>query len=421
MNKKIVAIIIGVVLVLIIVALFVFQSPEAPAPEDAGGNGVFPESSSLPEGTSGFGLPNLPGGESGTTSASVDIESRFHKITNAPVAGYVALGSNEDLNLNLRYAEKETGHIFDYKAGGTVAERVTNTTIPRVQDVLWDKTGGKAIFRYFDGDENTVKTFVASLVSSVSTSSGATTTETKLDGVFLPDNITSLGYSTNTRIKNPIFYLTTSGSGATGYLTDFSGGKLTPIFNSSFSDWDVMWPNKLYLFTKPSGLMEGFVYTLNENLSSATETSVEKVLGGRLGLSPLPNKTGSLMLFSESKGATPELSLYKVAQKEISSLPLKTFAEKCAWGEKNEKIFYCAVPLSFPGGIYPDDWYKGKSQTSDGFVSYNIETGFFQILAIMERDLGERVDVTDLVVAADDSVLFFKNKLDQSLWSFSIK
>ncbi|HEY4506439.1 MAG TPA: hypothetical protein VJJ24_03270 [Candidatus Paceibacterota bacterium] len=416
MNKKYLAIIVGIILLLVVVAAFVFGSKDKPAEEVTNGNGTFPEGTNVPtEGTSSFGLPT-DSGDYEALPKTPDAKARFHKITDVPVAGYLVLGSSDDLNLHLLYTEKETGHIFDYKYQTAIANRLTNTTIPRVQNVLWTSTGERAVFRYFDGDENSIKTYSARLVTEVATD----TQETRLEGLFLENNIDEVTLI-SPQTKSSIFYLKKDESGGEiGYKADIATGKTSAIFKSSFNEWATLWQGKLYLYPKPSGLLEGFLYILNENGAGLSDTSLEKVVGNKLGLAPLPNKTGSKILFSETKESVPAVSLYVAKTKIISALPIKTFAEKCVWSEKESQIFYCAVPLSFPGAVYPDDWYKGKVRLSDALISYNTETGFFQILAVMERDLGEFVDVEGMSLAKDDSIIFFKNKTDQTLWSFSL-
>ena len=104
-----------------------------------------------------------------------------------------------------RFVDRKTGNIFDLSLETGDTRRVTNTTIPRIQEALFGVNGSAVALRYLASDNETIETFVAPLSIDPFASS------TELIGTFFQQNIPSLVFSPDT---NELFYLTITNTGA---------------------------------------------------------------------------------------------------------------------------------------------------------------------------------------------------------------
>ena len=59
----------------------------------------------------------------------------LRRVSNTAVASAITFESGEEVVI--RFIERETGHIFDTTTTSLPQTRVSNTTIPRIQEVLW--------------------------------------------------------------------------------------------------------------------------------------------------------------------------------------------------------------------------------------------------------------------------------------------
>jgi hypothetical protein len=97
-----------------------------------------------------------------------------------------------------------------------------------------------------------------------------------------------------------------------------------------------------------------------------------------------------------------------------------TFPEKCAWGKKDTKFVYCAVPKNFIGAGELTNWYKGNISTNDDVWKYDLENKTSMIVADLNKESGENIDVIKPVLSDNDQYLVFVNKKDNSLWSLDL-
>src|SRR3989344_3442211 len=112
--------------------------------------------------------------------------------------------------------------------------------------------------------------------------------------------------------------------------------------------------------------------------------------------------------------ALSNLSL-NIAGNKLSSASSLTLPEKCAWSKKSKDIIFCALPLAYSPAVYPDDWYKGKISFNDEIVKLNLKDSAIESIEILPS-----VDATNLFLSEDETLLFFTNKKDGSLWRLKI-
>ncbi len=338
--------------------------------------------------------------------------SKFFQITDFAIAG---AGFTEEMkptpNTNstqttpklesvpiIRYVKRQTGHIYEMNLNTKEVNKVSNSTIPSVHKVLFDSSAKNFIYRYLSTENNSIASFITSLGGN--------------NGEFLPFNIKDVSLSLD---KDSFFYLIKNTGGVNGFIRSFTDNKITQVFKSSFSDWLPQWisSGKVYLTTKPSWRIDGSLFSLNTKNGSLT-----KIFGGVKGLTTLSNSDGSVVLYSDSLSIGPKLFLLNTEDRSVVDLDSYGLAEKCIWG-KNNIYIYCGIPNTIVGTNYPDDWYKGLYSFSDYFIKINTKTKEVYTLANSTEETP--VDATHLILNKDNTILFFTNKKDSTLWSLNIK
>ncbi|MDP6387993.1 MAG: hypothetical protein QGG63_01825 [Candidatus Pacebacteria bacterium] len=332
---------------------------------------------------------------------------RLRQLTNFPVAGATFVESEDGKTL-IRFIVRENGHIFETTADSTTQNRISNTTILRIFDTNWLSGGDAFIARFLNEESSEIESFYAEIRQSETGGEGA------LDGVFLTKNIKELALSD----KDKIFYLTPSGDGAVGIISDPDGDKKVQIFDSPLSEWNVGWPsgNKIALTTKASSDILGYLYFLD----SKTE-KIQKILSGVRGLTTLVNKDGTKVLFTQNEGKQLLLSTLDIEENSITDLSIWALSEKCVWSNIDGNIIYCGVPNIIPEGEDLDLWYQGLTTFSDSVWIIDIETQTADILANPIDIAGREIDLIKPVLSPNEDYLIFINKKDSTLWGLRLE
>lgn len=418
MNTRNILISIALVLVIFGVAGFYFyKAPKGTVSPI----GEFPGESSTSTKAQTGGTGGQEQGESGAFIPGPNaVPPRLYELHKLPVAGVGFFESRKGSGrvISARYIERGLGHIFETPLTTYKESRVVNETRPRISEALWGNAGKSVVIRTIDDKEGgIIKTNIINIgAGSVSFARGTTTdsfadTFLKTEAVTLPDNIPFMATAGDSADK--LFYLE-DGVGSTATFKDTG---ISKIFNSSFTEWLPQFPNQnlTTLTTRPSATVAGHMFFLNPSTKSVT-----KILGGINGLTTLTNPTGKFVLYSETKGGVPEVSLYDTTKKEVHPLYIQTLPEKCVWSVKKPTLAYCAVPQNLPNASYPDQWYQGLVSFSDAL--WEIDATTFIARRVMEtKPLGApAIDMTTLALSSDDSYLLFMNKITGTPWVYSI-
>ena len=309
----------------------------------------------------------------------------------------------------LRFVDRAVGNIYEYLPDSQTGEvqRITNTTIPKIQESMWSGSGNNLVLRYLDNNTDNINSFSAKIkIDSTSTDSLG-----ELTGLFLPQNIKQLAINPG---GDKIFALVDKSdkSGTYGFVVNLDGSSKKVVFDSPISYWNISWPkeNVVTLTTKPNYIDTGLLYFFNPQTYS-----MDKILENITGLSTLTNKDASLIAYSYSVENSFYLNVYDAINKISKNLVIKTLADKCVWGNNNTKILYCAIPKVIAADNYPDAWYQGLESFSDDIWKMNTETG--EVTQIYQIGSNENVDIDvfDLKISPDDKYLTFSNKTDLSL------
>ncbi len=325
--------------------------------------------------------------------------------------------SNKNGQSILRFVDRAVGNIYEYVSETQTGEvtRITNTTIPKIQEAIWSSTGSNLIYRFLENDTDNINSFSSIIkISSSSISSGS---QGEITGQFLQPNIKQVVISPK---GDKVFGLLDKSdkSGSYGFIENIDGSNPKMIFDSQLLYWNISWPkdNIITFTTKPNYIDSGSLYFFNPQTYS-----MDKIFGGIIGLSTITNKDGSLLAYSHSLDKSFLLNIYDVKNRISSDLSVATLADKCVWGNTNSKVLYCAVPQDIPSDNYPDAWYQGLESFSDNIWKIDVQTGSVTEIYQIGSNESVSIDAFNLTISNNDKYLAFTNKNDLSLWLLQIK
>jgi peptidoglycan hydrolase-like protein with peptidoglycan-binding domain len=306
----------------------------------------------------------------------------------------------------VRYVEKATGNVYDFLPENKETGRLTNQTIPRIQEASFGDNGNKLFMRYLKDDNQTIETYFATVPKAILGGDGA---EGELTGKFLQRNIIDLVLNPKRDIA---FFQTVSGTNAIGASFKLIDESRNQFFTSPFSEWLPQWPNEktITMTTKASGFVKGFMFNLDTKTGE-----MKKVLSDIYGLTTNTNPDITKILFSKSSDRSLVFGMHDIKDGKNYSLNVNTLPEKCAWSPTGGTI-YCGVPRILPGGVYPDDWYQGTIHTSDQIVRIDPTQLYDNEILVDPEDEGVRIDVMNIQTDSNERYTAFIDKTTNILY-----
>jgi len=365
---------------------------------------------------------------SGTSTPSAEFIPSLRQISKVPTSGFISFekeSTSTDLFIGeegqeenevftetiFRYIERATGHLFEAKENTLVQERLSNTTIPKIQDAIFTPDGEMVILRYLGTNNETIQTYFAELKTEISTSTVGKIEEiTKLEGTFFNSNIQDINI-----FGNNIFYAIEGFNGASVYKRPLSGSIEDESVEVSLPLKEVVIQNTkkgtLAITTKADSRVPGFLFFNDTN---------DKILGDRNGLTTLVSPSGNKVLYSESRGGEIDLFVLDLESDETTNLSIKTLPEKCVWSTINEEVIYCGAPNNFVRASYPQAWYQSLISFNDNIWKINVENQTYDNLLQANTEVDDDFDLIKLQLSLEEEYLLFINKNDLTLWSLDI-
>lgn len=412
MNKKAIAgIIIGAlttVAILGAIYYFFIYKPSSTPVRDSSNTNYFPfGNSGSDNNNSGVADTN-----NNTPSSPVEIP-KLRRIWSDPVSGFIAYEKKATSTATttetiVHFSEISTGHIFETKNTETFTTRLSNTTLPKFNDVYFL---GPISFigRKWDSDSSAIETYIGSIVGQTSTS----TSDLQVKGNNLTSNINSVAVS-----GNKLFSLYTSIAGSLGYIESPAGSKDVLVFKSPLSNWNIDWvgENHITFETKPSAEELGYLFVFDTN------TKTFKSLAAKIyGLTAKANFDATKIIYNESSKSLFSTFYKNTKTESIIQLRSRTIPEKCIWSKKEKNIVYCFVPKQIPSGEYPDDWYKGRVEFADNLVKIDTDSGAESVLVNLSNESGSDIDAVKPSLNQPENYIYFINKRDGSFWSYDLR
>ncbi len=415
MDKKAKNILIlGAILAIITIAIVIYFSFIKTLPTTEENNG------GKKNGFSPFPISSVNGGKRPVSTSTIPIDDpiqanlpRLRLISADPVAGTIATTSAS--STIIRYVERGRGHVYETKTDGASVVKILNKTIPDLYEAIWSPDGMTYFIKYLE-NKNTIADRVISLTKNTSSS---TSDESPFLSKMINIENNSDTVIASPDLKDPSFvYSIVSDEGITVYKKNIKTNKTETLLKDPYKYWNITWPEKntLILTTKASAYGSGssYLYTIGSN-------SGLKLIQKGVSLETLPNKNYTKIAFSSINNGTYEVKIYDVKTSKITDTPIRTMAEKCTWGSRDQNVLYCGIPVEFKSGIYPEEWFKGLISLDDRLWSYDTKDDSVKELGNPTALAGVTIDVINIFTDPKEQYLIFQNKNDLSLWSLEIK
>lgn len=363
--------------------------------------------------TTNTGNASAPGdtGTSDSGNIPAQVAPKLVQVTNAPVGkGFIVLDpvasttastSAVTTGAAVRYIDRESGNMYEYATASNASARLTNHTVPGVQEVSWLPNGAAAFLRFItpgQGSDEHVNTYELPADGS--------------DGAFLAEDLMQV----IPRNLTSVFTLSPNSAGSIGYLEQPDGMNPTVLFTSQLSAISVRSSaGAMVAYTKPSANLNGYAFLVNQKTGAFTS-----ILGPLTGLTALPSPSGTRILMSYVDGSgVVRLAYYDTSNHATTLLPLSTFTDKCVWAPDGTSAF-CAAPVSVPTGTLPDDWYLGTTAFTDRIWKIDFTARVATQVADLPTLVSAPIDAVSLTIDANESTLVFMNKRDDTLWAYSL-
>lgn len=370
--------------------------------------------------SNGTGTPSLP---TGVTAATIPL---LRKLSDTPVTAFMIgttkQGTDGSAVPYARFMERATGHVFEIPLTLlNQAVKISNTTIPRIQETRWAPDGRYIAIRYYDEKTEHVATYLARLAFASTTVENelhleeTVSASTTLQGVFLENDIAELTFSPD---GSSLFYLLHTAQGGRGYVRSLDKKTNTLVFSSPLNELLPTWdnPNTIVLTTKPAASIPGYVFSINLKTHA-----IDNTLSEVSGVTARSDIEHNHVIFFSTQENVPLLRLLNLSTGAISGLQLSTLPEKCVLSKREQNVLYCAAPTKVPTGEYPDIWYRGETTYPDIIWKINIETGSQDIVVVPGEAVGKAIDAVNLALSPDEDFLLFTDKQDGILWSLKLR
>lgn len=357
---------------------------------------VFPFGNSSPPGNTGSSTPGSLT-QAPTQSGEVPL---LRQVAPDPVSGaWFAPELPSGASPLIRYMDRATGHVEEVPADSFSGTRISNTTIPRAQEI-YVATSSALIIRLMS-DTGTVQNIFGILNATSSQQSIDTKPMRRFERIAVTTNGTK------------ILTVTEGTNSSEVDLSNPDGSNLQTLLVSPILSWvPLTGGSRSFLETAPSASAIGYLYEIAGG-------ALKKIAGGAAGFTALVSPSGRYVAYSTNTSGFGFTVLDTTSGSTLPN-PIGALALKCAWIPGKEPLLFCAVPKNPGPAAYPDDWLLGRVSFSDEAWILNPAKGTSYFIGALADKMGEVLDAEDISIDASGSYAIFINKKDLSLWSLRI-
>ncbi|KND51526.1 MAG: hypothetical protein AB202_03075 [Parcubacteria bacterium C7867-007] len=346
--------------------------------------------------------------------AGTVVGPNFVRITEGPVSeGVVAFGimipseagtvsttsSSTPLvpDVAVRFIDRASGNIYSYVAHARTLTRISNKTLPGIQEASWVPNGTLAYVRFITSDSASGE-HVATYALP----------ENGEGGYFIEQDLSEARVVGSTGL----FTMISNTGGSVGTIAKVDGTGARTLFTSLISSL-IVHPagNTYFAHTKASSQTEGYGFQIING-------SFNRILGPLNGLSLLPSPSGKSLLYNYVSGGVTRLAVIDLANRNATALPLSTLSEKCVWA--SELTVYCGVPTTLSGYKLPEDWYQGAAPFSDRIWRIDMTARVATLVVDPTQVAKTSIDAIALTTDPKEDVLIFTDKKTGSLWLYNL-
>lgn len=373
------------------------EAPDSLAPTDTSSEG-----SALVSEAGEYVAPRLVRITKGPVAAGNVVFSVGTTSSTGQGTGTSTLEAIPEKDYEIRYVERATGNVYSYLFNKRALTRISNKTIPGVQEAVWLSDGSQTYVRYLVQGENTTNSAVETYALPLSGE----------EGFFLEKDLSQV----LAKNDGTVMTVLPSTSSTLVNMVDKGGRSLSSGFSVPLASLRIQFAGEDFLaVTRPSASLDGYAFLVED-----TTDTLARVLGPFRGLSALPSPSGEFLLYhSLNKGAL-SLSLYDRTSRATIALPVSTLVEKCVWANDETKI-YCGVPRALSGTL-PDAWYQGAVAFSDRLWVIDVAGRVAALLVDpgTASEEEEPIDAVALTVDSGANVLVFTDKKTGALYAYDL-
>lgn len=398
MTRTLIYGIIALIIVIVLAGIaFFFTDPNRNGfdQENIGNGGFFGQLFPFGPGGDEGGTPLFEG--TGSEDGVAPLVPRLRQVSVNPVAGGY-LFERDDVTM-IRFIDRASGNVYETEAENTTVKRITNTTVPGIQEVLWANEN-EFIIRYLNGEA--IETFFVALDSDVAG-------EQSLDGNF----IQSFDRGSIDKNGETLFAVFENENGSDLVISNSNGKDARVVLSSPIRSWvPLQSNNSLFVQTAPASGINGSLYQI-------INSTLIKIIDDIPGLVTTVSPGGQYVLANSGEVSNIILAIIDTEDGSLLTSPIDTVVEKCAFDSESPLAIYCGAPDILPQAIYPDDWYLGNVSFEDSIWLIKPEEGVAEFIAA-GSDVNEVFDVWQPMVSPDGGYFLFINKNDLSLWSIRL-
>lgn len=303
----------------------------------------------------------------------------------------------------IKYYSAKNGNVFESNFDGSEIIKISSNTLTNLSKVIWSSDKNKVIS--IIEQDNQLKKYLYNYQTGTAT--------------LLDENIQWVAWSPGQdRIAYQYYNPQTDDNNISTANPD--GSQWTTILSTRMKNLIVEWPskNQVSIRTKPSGLAQSVVYTIN-----LKNNDFNKIINETYGLTVLWSPLGDKLLFSETdkNGQNLKLKIADLGKQTIKELDFITLPEKCVWSQDNRTIF-CAVPEKKirSSAVLPDDYYKKSIYFSDTIWRINLDTAEAVQVAGSLTSNNATYDAKELLLLPLEDHLFFINRKNGYLYNLEL-
>jgi hypothetical protein len=394
--KKSFLIIIGVIIVIILIAIWVyllfFGTPRTPD-EIFANLGMSGGTDSAPVMDEEFLPPSDPVVQIAAPT------SPLQQLTTRPIAGMMVQGTPDERIV--WYMERGTGYIYQIDLLTRLETILSQVTIPQVTAATFSPSASSVLYTK---SSPTIEHIVAVL---------ATTSEQIFiaDYISLPPMAENIVYETDTTL----LYTISSNDSTTGYRYNLESEVREELFIIPFTQITVNWGNgqdSIVVYTKPDHRLPGYSYTVRNNQLNAYHQSGN-------GLVVVNTDTFSAHTVIPPRVPRPVTTLHTNTG-DSSEIAQLIIPDKCAFHPQDIDTLWCASPSNALTPSFINDWYKGTVTSNDYLWQISVRGNSAKLLSAFENDTGRIIDAVDVLIAGDLSSILFRNRIDNTLWLYDL-
>lgn len=315
------------------------------------------------------------------------------QLTTRATAGFVHL---EEVG-RLRYAERGTGHVYEIDLTTGSEERIDSITKGKTVSAHFSPNGKVAILVY----ENNAGT--AAIMEWLDGS--------RQETFDLPNNIENIYFADS----NVVRWTSGDNNGTTASEMNLSTQETKELWQIPLAEVRVTWGENLTVaVNKPSPRLRGGVYKVEGG-------QLTSLFSAQHALSAVVDPLGEYILVSyfDTERQRMRTDFVDTTTGETVESALSAVPEKCAVSELSREI-WCALSGFFLNSDRNslNRWYEGNVTTDDDLWLTELRPETLAISSLMVESNEPLIDITDLNISPRGDFIFFRNKLNDSLWMY---